>query len=201
MAAKDQKVYKWGIIGCGRISSDFCNVLSVYGRAEIVACAARKVVSARDFARKYDIDSYYDDYEQLAKDDRVDIVYIGTIHPVHVSNVTQCLENGKHVVCEKPMGVNYSETLSMIDCGALTVYFTPFPLSKSALSFESEFVITARRNRRFLLEGMSLVRCPLDRWISQLFFLRNMDSILSCDPTMQNVDGKRTYWKCDGIAL
>lgn len=117
MASDSQKVYRWGIIGCGKISSDFCNVLSVYDRAKIVACAARKLVGARDFARKYEIDSYYDDYAQLAKDDRVDIVYVGTIHPAHVSNVLLCLEYGKHVLCEKPMGVNYSETKAMIDCG------------------------------------------------------------------------------------
>ncbi len=54
-----------------------------------------------------------------------------------------CLENGKHVLCEKPMGITYTEVKAMIDC--------------------------ARRNRRFLLEGIwtryfpAILQCK--KWI------------------------------------
>lgn len=128
MATNKDKVYRWGIIGCGRISNDFCNALTGYNRAKIVACAARKLESARKFAKKYDIDRAYSSYDEIVKDGNIDIMYIGTIHPSHYNNVISCLENGIHVLCEKPMGINYFETKQMIDC--------------------------ALRNKRFLLEGI-----------------------------------------------
>ena len=125
---QEGKSYRWGILGCGNISSDFCNCLTGFDRAEIVACAARKLSSAKKFAEKYEIDRYYDSYEQLAKDDNIDIIYVGTIHPSHFENVMLCLENNKNVLCEKPMGINFREAKAMIDC--------------------------ARRNRLFLFEGI-----------------------------------------------
>ena len=82
-----KKVYNWGILGCGRISNDFSLCLDVSPRSKIVACAARKLSNARDFAKKFDIPTYYDSYEQLAKDKNIDVVYVGTIHTKHKENV------------------------------------------------------------------------------------------------------------------
>jgi dihydrodiol dehydrogenase / D-xylose 1-dehydrogenase (NADP) len=42
----------------------------------------------------------YGNYESLAKDPTVDIIYIATPTSLHYQNVTQCLNNGKHVLCE-----------------------------------------------------------------------------------------------------
>ncbi len=68
------------------------------------------------FIDKYDIPRYYDSYEQLAKDDAIDIIYVGAIQPMHYNNVILCLENGKHVLCEKPMGITYTQVKTMINC-------------------------------------------------------------------------------------
>ena len=116
--SNENKVWRWGIIGCGKISSDWCNVLLNDDRCIIQSCAARSLVSAQKFAKKFDIpiENAYDSYETLAKDDNVDIIYIGTIHPNHVSSSLLGLNNGKHILCEKPVTMNNQELQEVLDC-------------------------------------------------------------------------------------
>jgi dihydrodiol dehydrogenase / D-xylose 1-dehydrogenase (NADP) len=49
------------------------------------------------------------------QDPEVDVVYVGTIHTQHLGHVKLALEAGKHVVCEKPLGINESQVKEMID--------------------------------------------------------------------------------------
>ena len=44
-----------------------------------------------------------------------DIVYIGTIHPHHHAVTMMALNHGRHVLCEKPLAMNYTEAKEMID--------------------------------------------------------------------------------------
>jgi len=47
---------RWGIIGCGRVSHDFCQALSLIPTAKVVACAARSLESAQKFGKTHQID-------------------------------------------------------------------------------------------------------------------------------------------------
>ena len=47
------------------------------------------------------------DYEELAKDSEVDIVYVSNIHPAHKDTTLLMLDHGKHVLCEKPLAVSH----------------------------------------------------------------------------------------------
>jgi len=46
------------------------------------------------------------DYEELAKDADVDIVYVSNLHPAHRDTSILMMEHGKHVLCEKPLAVS-----------------------------------------------------------------------------------------------
>lgn len=48
------------------------------------------------------------DYEELAKDADVDIVYVSNLHPAHRDTSILMMEHGKHVLCEKPLAVSTS---------------------------------------------------------------------------------------------
>jgi predicted dehydrogenase len=57
-------------------------------------------------------------YDELLADERVDAVYISLSNSQHIELVTKSLEAGKHVLCEKPLGLNAKETEAMFDSSA-----------------------------------------------------------------------------------
>jgi predicted dehydrogenase len=57
-------------------------------------------------------------YDDLLADERVDAVYISLSNSQHLEWVTKSLEAGKHVLCEKPLGLNAIETAAMFDVAA-----------------------------------------------------------------------------------
>lgn len=64
---------RWGIVSAGLISHDFVNALSTLLKTEhqVLAVAARKLPSAKDFANLHGIPKAYEGYEALAKDPEV----------------------------------------------------------------------------------------------------------------------------------
>jgi predicted dehydrogenase len=99
-------VYKWGVIGCGNIANLFMSSLQGAGNGMVIACAARDIQRAKVFAEEYSIEYAYGDYSSLINNSDIDAVYIATTHNAHYQNVIDCLSNGKHVLCEKPLTVN-----------------------------------------------------------------------------------------------
>eukprot|EP01120_Amphizonella_sp_Union-15-10_P010276 TRINITY_DN4094_c0_g1_i1.p1 TRINITY_DN4094_c0_g1~~TRINITY_DN4094_c0_g1_i1.p1 ORF type:complete len:338 (-),score=63.51 TRINITY_DN4094_c0_g1_i1:78-1091(-) len=98
--------HRWGIIGCGKIASDFVTSLKLVPNAKVVACAARTKEGAEDFGKRFQIPKCYGSYKQLVEDTEVTLVYVGTLHPSHYEHATLALEHGKPVLCEKPLCIN-----------------------------------------------------------------------------------------------
>jgi scyllo-inositol 2-dehydrogenase (NADP+) len=110
----DSKNIKWGFIGTGWIAQKFANALKETERAELYAIGSRSIESARMFAERFNAPKVYGSYEEVARDPEVDVIYIATPHNLHCVNTLLCLENNKHVLCEKPFGVNGKEVRKMI---------------------------------------------------------------------------------------
>ena len=108
------KIYKWGIIGPGKIAAKFAEALFHLPDAELYAVASRDNEKARQFAEKYTAVKSYGSYEALVNDKEVDAVYIATPHTFHHAHALLCMENGKPVLCEKPMSVSQTSTLEMV---------------------------------------------------------------------------------------
>jgi predicted dehydrogenase len=104
----------WGIIGLGGIANTFAQDLSLVDDANLLAVASRNINKAKTFAEKHNADRYYDSYEKIALDPEIDIIYIATPHVFHFENTMMCLEAGKSVLCEKPMGMNSDQVQKMI---------------------------------------------------------------------------------------
>jgi len=62
-----------------------------------------------EFATEHKIPHAYGTYEELVNDEKVDIVYVGTLHPTHVELAKLALQHGKHVLVEKPFTMNEAE--------------------------------------------------------------------------------------------
>ena len=119
---------RWGILGTGRMAGDFVQGLQRVNDAELVAVGSRTRESAQAFAAKFNIPTIHAGYENLARDEAVDVIYIATPHNSHKDNTILCLDNGKAVLCEKPFTINAGEA--------------------------EEVIKLARRNNLFLMEAM-----------------------------------------------
>ncbi|XP_058818873.1 trans-1,2-dihydrobenzene-1,2-diol dehydrogenase-like [Topomyia yanbarensis] len=107
---------RWGIASAGKISHDFTNALSTWPKEShlMVAVSARKLDDAKKFAKLHGIEKYYEGYEALAKDPNVDVVYIGAINTTHYELGLLMLNNGKHVLCEKPLCMNEGQSKRLL---------------------------------------------------------------------------------------
>lgn len=106
---------RWGIVSTGSISQQFAQGLLHTKGAIIAAAASRDIDTARYFADQYGAKKYYGSYEEMAKDDDIDVIYIGTPNNMHHDNTMMFLEAGRAVVCEKPLASNAREVQAMID--------------------------------------------------------------------------------------
>lgn len=105
---------RWGIVGPGKIARSFANDLKLVENARLVAVASRNMQRARSFAQEYGTPKVFDNYDELFKTDEVEVIYIATPHVFHKDLAIRAMENGKHVLCEKPLGVNSGEVDAMI---------------------------------------------------------------------------------------
>lgn len=112
---KDKKKIKWGIIGLGNIAHQFAKELLLVEEAEVAAVASRNLDKAQEFAEKYNCKKAYGSYDEIINDDEIDILYIATPHDSHAALTIKALQNNKHVLCEKPLALNYNDALQMIN--------------------------------------------------------------------------------------
>jgi dihydrodiol dehydrogenase / D-xylose 1-dehydrogenase (NADP) len=110
------KTFEWGILGPGNIARRFATDLKNLPEAKLAAVGSRSVERASAFAAEFGADRAYGSYEELAADPDVDAIYVATPHPFHREHTLLCLEHGKAVLCEKPMGINERQVRDMVDC-------------------------------------------------------------------------------------
>ena len=106
---------RWGILGCGRVSNDFVTALKNVASAQVVACAARSLDSAKEFGLKFNISNNYGSYEELVTDETVDIVYVGNVHAYRRQIGEMCLMANKHVLLEKPFACKAVDAEYLVD--------------------------------------------------------------------------------------
>jgi len=97
---------RWGIIGTGEVAYDVGYAIEYIKGNKIVAVSSRKEENAETFARTIGGAKVYADYHDLIKDRDIDIIYIATPNSLHYETMKLCFENGKHVLCEKPLTLN-----------------------------------------------------------------------------------------------
>lgn len=110
-----QKPLKWGIIGCGKIAQAFANGLNKGNAGKLAAVASRSIETARAFAKEHGGVRAHGSYDAILADREVDIIYICTPHPYHAEWAIKAADAGKHVLCEKPMAVNFAEAMIMAE--------------------------------------------------------------------------------------
>lgn len=118
----------WAVVGTGQVSRFLSSDLGQLPEARRLAVASRDMHRAEEFASQEGFERAYGSLETLLDQSDVDIVYIATPHATHSRIAVAALEAGKHVLVEKPFGVDAADATRIVDA--------------------------ARRNGRFAMEAM-----------------------------------------------
>jgi predicted dehydrogenase len=108
-------VIRWGVIGPGIIATGFAEAMQWAEGGTIAAVASRSAERAEAFGDRFDIPTRYGDYDALAADPEVDVVYVATPHTRHELDTIALLQAGKHVLCEKPFALNARQAARMAE--------------------------------------------------------------------------------------
>lgn len=106
---------RWGIAGLGNIARKFAQDIQLVPGARLSAVGSRNKDKALAFGTEFGADQCFGSYDELFASDEVDVVYIATPHISHTELSIKAMNAGKHVLCEKPFGINSKDTESMID--------------------------------------------------------------------------------------
>ncbi|KUM80971.1 Gfo/Idh/MocA family protein [Streptomyces curacoi] len=137
-----ERSVRWGILATGGIAAAFTADLIDLPDAEVVAVASRSQGSADAFAERFGVPRAYGDWNALAQDADIDVVYVATPHAAHRAAAGLCLEAGRNVLCEKAFTLNAREA--------------------------EELVALAKARGSFLMEAMWMYCNPLVRRLKAL---------------------------------
>jgi predicted dehydrogenase/aryl-alcohol dehydrogenase-like predicted oxidoreductase len=103
----------WGILGTGRMGRGFAAALAHAEGARLIAVASRGTQPAAEAV--FGEARLHQGYDALLADPEVQAVYIATPHPAHAEWAIKAAEAGKHILCEKPLGMNAAEASAIIE--------------------------------------------------------------------------------------
>ncbi|MBZ9935842.1 Gfo/Idh/MocA family oxidoreductase [Mesorhizobium sp. BR1-1-16] len=108
------KPVRWGILSTARIARQrVVPALQKSPSAVVTAVASRSTESARTFAEPFGIAKAYGSYAELFDDPEIDAIYNALPNHLHRETTLAALAGGKHVLVEKPIGMNREEALEI----------------------------------------------------------------------------------------
>lgn len=109
------KKIRWGVLSTARIGTEKVIPAMQLGEdCTVTAIASRQLVKAQAAAGQLGIEKAYGSYEVLLADPDIDAVYIPLPNHLHVPWAIKALNAGKHVLCEKPIGLSAAEAQKLL---------------------------------------------------------------------------------------
>src|SRR5215472_9235305 len=111
-----ERKIRWGVLGYARIArEDVIPAIQRSSNSEFYAISSRSEGKLKECRARFPgVPACYG-YEDLVKDPVVDAVYIPLPNSMHREWTIKAAEKGKHVLCEKPMGLTTAECREMIE--------------------------------------------------------------------------------------
>jgi predicted dehydrogenase len=110
------KKVRWGVLSTAKIGTKaVIPAMQLGEHCQVTAIASRSLEKAQAAASQLSIPKAYGSYEELLADAEVDAVYIPLPNHLHVPWSIKALEAGKHVLCEKPIGLSAAEAQELLD--------------------------------------------------------------------------------------
>lgn len=105
---------RFGVIGTNWITERLLEAANDVEDFKLTAVYSRTISRAEEFASKYGVTKIFTNLKEMAVSQEIDAVYIATPNSYHAEQAILFLQNGKHVLCEKPLAVNATEVARMI---------------------------------------------------------------------------------------
>jgi len=105
---------RWGLLSTANINQSLIPAIREAKRGELVAVASRTLESAENYARDWEIPQVFGSYEEMLESGEVDAVYIGLPNHLHSEWTVKALQEGIHVLCEKPFAISLDEVDAVI---------------------------------------------------------------------------------------
>lgn len=107
--------FNLGIMGTGNIAEIMAGTVDRMKGVRVYAVASRDQIRAEVFAGKHGAKKAYGSYEELAKDPKVDLIYIATPHSEHYDNALLCINEKKPILVEKSFTANAAQAKEVLD--------------------------------------------------------------------------------------
>lgn len=148
-----------GIIGVGGSGMGQCKSVKESPEMELIAIAEIDDEKRKRICEELKV-SGYKDYKELLTREDIDLVYIATPNFLHAQIATDALKSGKHVFCEKPMGLTKEEIALMLKAEKESKKYL-------LINFEMRYSIMSRRIKEIVDEGeigevknIFFIHCP-----------------------------------------
>ena len=136
-----------GIVGTSWwTDSMYMPALTTHPNADVCAVVGRNLDHTRDFAEQWKVPNAYASLEDLLSNERVDALIIATPNKQHCALAMTAIENGLHVLCEKPLAMNYTEAIRMTEAAEKACV-------KTMVSFTYRFMPTSRYLKELIEQG------------------------------------------------
>jgi len=132
-SASHEKTVSLGIIGTSWwVDAMYLPALKHHPNARVAAICGRNAERAGAMARRWDIPAVHTDYRELIARPDLDAVIIASSNETHYPMTMEALEAGLHVLCEKPLGLDYAQAVEMTELAVSkgVCHMTPFTYSQ-----------------------------------------------------------------------
>jgi len=109
-----RKTVRLAILGTGGMANFHADKFNAISNCKIVAAADVDLARATAFAEKHKIPAAFASVKDLLRNSEFDAVTIVTPDAFHAPLTLECLKAGKHVLCEKPLALNYPDARRMV---------------------------------------------------------------------------------------
>ena len=112
-------VLRVAIMGLGSYGSRVAEAMKACVKAKLVGVISGTPAKVKDWQAKYGIPAKncynYQNFDEVKNNPDIDAIYVITPNALHHDQVIRAAKAGKHVICEKPMGLNAKEGQAMVD--------------------------------------------------------------------------------------
>jgi predicted dehydrogenase len=172
---------RWGVLSTAKIGTQkVIPAMQLSEYCEIAAIASRNLAKAQEIAGQLHIPKAYGSYEAMLADNQIDAVYISLPNQYHVPWSIKALAAGKHVLCEKPISMDFAEAQELYDTAK------KYPQLKIMEAFMYRFHPQWKFARQLVVDGK----------IGELNTIQSFFSYHNIDP-----DNIRNRLECGGGGL